>query len=59
MYHKLKLLRTSGKLIKGKIVEVELWICENCKKYLKIDSNTGRQLHLIDEFPEIKNSECE
>ncbi len=44
MTHKLKMIRTSGALYKGKFIEIEVWECQACKKYMIIDLTTGNKI---------------
>ena len=46
MSHKLKVIRTSGVLYKGKFTEIEIFQCQECKKYLIIESETGKKISL-------------
>jgi hypothetical protein len=50
--HKLKLLRTSMVLRKSQLIEVEVWQCEECKKYLIINVATGSRITLNGELGE-------
>ncbi|MGD2071978.1 MAG: hypothetical protein PVG65_00605 [Candidatus Thorarchaeota archaeon] len=46
MAHKLKLLRVSGILHQGKFKNIEVWQCQECKKYMILDAKTGKKISL-------------
>ena len=50
--HRLKLLRTSGILYIGKFIEIEVWQCLECKKYMILDAKTGKKISLNNEIGE-------
>ena len=44
--HKLKMIRTSAILYKGKLTQIEVWQCLKCQKYMIIDLKKGSQISL-------------
>ncbi len=44
--HKLKLLRNSMLWRNGKMYDIEIWQCQECKKYLIIDVKKASRLNL-------------
>ncbi|MFA5048575.1 MAG: hypothetical protein WC516_06145 [Patescibacteria group bacterium] len=60
MAHKLKKIRSSGYLYKGKFIEIEVWGCEKCKKVMILNSDTEKRITLNGELgEEIKDSNCD